>query len=163
MTTKKDRFRMAYEYLEYKHIISRQEDLANMMKSTQSNVSGALSGSERILTDRFLRRFHACFPQLFSLEWLLNGNGEMLQERQESPPPPLPPQTSEERIIEVYNNVINDYERRIKELDTIIFETKQLRDDLRDAITRLSTRSTVNKTYNLAVESFPTAAEPQEK
>ena len=87
----------------------------------------------------------------------------MLQEKQESPPPPSPPQTSEERIIEVYNNVINDYERRIKELDTIIFETKQLRDDLREAITRISIRSTINQTYNMAVESIPTAAEPAEK
>lgn len=49
------------------------------MKASRSNISSALAGRETVLTDKFLQRFAASYPSVFNLEWLLTGEGDMLQ------------------------------------------------------------------------------------
>lgn len=75
---KKERFNKAYKYLEYIGIVKKQEDIAEKMKASRSNVSSALSGNEKVLTERFIMRFAKAFD-IFSLEWLLTGDGNMLK------------------------------------------------------------------------------------
>lgn len=69
----------AINYLKYKGVIKTQKDVAEKMKATPSNVSGALSGNEKILTSRFLKRFNDAFGNVFNPSWLLFGEGEMLK------------------------------------------------------------------------------------
>ena len=73
---KKDRFNKAYNFLKYEGIIKKQEDVARAMGATQSNVSGALNGREKVLTDNFLIRFAYAFKQI-SVDWLLKEQGPM--------------------------------------------------------------------------------------
>ena len=75
---KKERLNQAYNYLKYKGIIRSQSDLAVKMNASQPNISAALSGVPRVLTSRFLRRFNEAAENIFSLDWLLTGEGEML-------------------------------------------------------------------------------------
>ena len=75
---KKERLNQAYNYLKYKGIIRSQSDLAEKMNASQPNISAALSGVPRVLTSRFLRRFNEAVENIFSLDWLLTGEGEML-------------------------------------------------------------------------------------
>ena len=75
---KKERLNQAYNYLKYKGIIRSQSDLAEKMNASQPNISAALSGVPRVLTSRFLRRFNEAAENIFSLDWLLTGEGEML-------------------------------------------------------------------------------------
>ena len=159
--TKKERFNAAYDYLMFKHAITRQEDLAKMMGSTQSNISGALRGVNRILTDKFLRRFHACFENIFSLEWLLDEKGEMLiKQHPTSEQMPKPKSaTAESRIIELYSSVISTYEERIRELTAALAETRQLREDLNRAIAALN--SLHGTPYPEVQAPMFLAAEPQ--
>ena len=49
--------------------------VADKMCVNKSNFSKALSGSP---SDNFLRRFNAAFGGIFSDEWLVSGEGEML-------------------------------------------------------------------------------------
>ena len=74
---RQDRLNKAYLFLKMEKIVSKQEDVAKAMKSTQSNVSGALQGREGVLTDNFLKRFCEAFKQI-SLSWLLYEDGPML-------------------------------------------------------------------------------------
>ena len=74
---RQDRLNKAYLFLKMEKIVSKQEDVAKAMKSTQSNVSGALQGREGVLTDNFLKRFCEAFKQI-SLSWLLYEEGQML-------------------------------------------------------------------------------------
>lgn len=76
---KKDRFNQAFAHLKSIGLIHTQKDLADKMKSTQANVSSALKGKEKVLTDNFLVRLNEAFDNIFSREWLLNGEGEMLK------------------------------------------------------------------------------------
>ena len=48
------------------------------MGASAPNVSSAFNGDSRVLTDRFLFRFNAAYDNIFSLDWLLTGEGEML-------------------------------------------------------------------------------------
>lgn len=75
---RKDRLQKAYNYLRNKGVIHTQEEVANRMQSTASNMSKAMKGAENVLTDNFLRRFNDAFGNIFSLQWLILGEGEML-------------------------------------------------------------------------------------
>lgn len=80
---KYERLLQAYNYLRYKGIAHTQQDVATKMGTTQQNMSAALKGVPKVLTSRFLRRFNNAFDNIFSLDWLLTGQGEMLVEAQE--------------------------------------------------------------------------------
>ncbi len=75
---KKERFVKAYNYLKYQGVISKQEDVARAMGATRANVSLALNGNPAVLTDNFLMRFSKAYPGVFSVDWLITGDGEML-------------------------------------------------------------------------------------
>lgn len=74
---KQERLKKAYNFLKYEGVIKKQEDVAQAMKATQSNVSGALNGREGVLTDSFLTRFAEAFKQISTM-WLLYEEGPML-------------------------------------------------------------------------------------
>jgi hypothetical protein len=78
MENKKDRFNRACEYLKYKREIANQQDIADKMGASRSNVSSASNGKTTVLTDRFLERFNEAFGNMFNIDWLKNGHGEML-------------------------------------------------------------------------------------
>ena len=79
MEEKKDRLNQAYQYLRGQGIIHTQQDLADKMNATAPNISSALKGVEKVLTDKFLHRFNSAFDNIFSTTWLLYGEGEMLK------------------------------------------------------------------------------------
>lgn len=76
---KNERLREAIEYLRTKGKVHTQKEVAAIMGATAPHVSGALAGDERLLTDKFLKRFNAAFDGIFNIKWLLTGDGEMLQ------------------------------------------------------------------------------------
>lgn len=51
--------------------------VANFIGYPQSNLSSALKGNERYLTEGIVKRFCDSFPEL-SFDWLMHGKGEML-------------------------------------------------------------------------------------
>lgn len=76
------RIKNAVLYLISKEIISEkssQKDIAQKMGAKNStNTNYALNGDKRYLTDSFLKRFNNAFGEIFSIDWLLSGDGEML-------------------------------------------------------------------------------------
>lgn len=72
-----ERLNEAYNYLRFKGIISTQKDVAIAMNSTQPNISSALRGEEKVLTDNFLQRFSNAYEDI-SYHWLLTGEGSMI-------------------------------------------------------------------------------------
>lgn len=72
------RMASAYEYLRSVGKAHKQQDIAEKIGTDKANVSRAMKGDEKYLTDRFLCRFNAAFDGIFNEEWLLAGEGEML-------------------------------------------------------------------------------------
>ena len=71
------RFATAYEYLKSIGRAHKQQDIAERMSTDKANVSRAMNGDARYLTNRFLSRFNRAYGNIFNLEWLLNGVGDM--------------------------------------------------------------------------------------
>lgn len=80
MEERASRLQSAYGELVKRKLASTKKDIAEKMGASAPNVSSAFNGDPRVLTDRFLSRFNAAYGNLFSLEWLLTGKGEMLKE-----------------------------------------------------------------------------------
>lgn len=75
---KKDRLKDAYRYLRDRGVVHTQQDVANLMKKTKTNVSSAFNGNEKYLTDKFLMDFNKAFGRVFSDDWLISGDGLMV-------------------------------------------------------------------------------------
>lgn len=75
---KSDNIKTAFEFLRSVGLIHTQKDLSLRMKASEGNISKALKGDPKILTDKFIKRFNNAFDDIFNLNWLLDGEGEML-------------------------------------------------------------------------------------
>lgn len=84
---KKERFNDAFNYLKENGLAHTQKDVAETMGSTSPNVSSALKGIESVLTDNFLRRFDEAYKNIFNIDWLLSGDGDMLAPLSSAPAP----------------------------------------------------------------------------
>ena len=71
----------AFEYLTSKGYISTQKELARKMQATPQNVSRALSGDEKVVTEKFMTRLNLAMDGMFRIPWLLNGEGQMLADK----------------------------------------------------------------------------------
>lgn len=59
---------------------STQKDVARIMGYNNStNVNYAFKGNVRYLTEGFLKRFNKAFDEIFTEEWLIEGEGKMLK------------------------------------------------------------------------------------
>lgn len=126
---KKERFIKAFNYIRSEGLIKTQTDLADKMGASRANVSTALKGDERVLTNNFLMRFSRTFPDTFHLEWLLTGEGSMLirdmKDEPEEQPYNEPVNTIDQgsvinAMISSYNEHIEDLKKTIKQLNSQI-------------------------------------------
>ena len=85
------RFMTAFNFLRQEGIITSQKDLVEKMDSSKATVSSALNGREGYLTDSFLYKFNSAMGNMFSLRWLLEGEGPMLADGTEEVTPNLVP------------------------------------------------------------------------
>lgn len=75
---KRERFGIAFKYLRNNGLAHTQRDLAKKTGKCPSSISKAFKGDEKILTIGFLKDFNKAYGNMFSLEWLLYGEGNML-------------------------------------------------------------------------------------
>jgi transcriptional regulator with XRE-family HTH domain len=142
------RINEAYELLKWRHIIEKQEDLASIMGTSRPNVSAALAGKPAFLTINFIKRFYRSFPNIFNLEWLLKGEGEMLQEsKNDIEPQPIDHSSLVNALIAAKDETIATLRQQLTILQ------QQLED--KDAIIRL-----LRSHYDTRNGSLPAAAEP---
>lgn len=76
-TDRAKRLNEAFNYLRYSGLVATQKDVSDALGSSPSNISKALKGDERVLTDNFIVRFSEAFSEISS-HWLLTGEGDML-------------------------------------------------------------------------------------
>lgn len=71
------RLNKSIEYLMDKGAIHKQQDIADRLAMEKGNLSRALKGNPRYLTEGFLRRFATAYADHISADWLIDGTGEM--------------------------------------------------------------------------------------
>ena len=83
---KQERLQEVYRYLVFSHNVEKQKDLAKALNRNENNISRALKGDPKCLTDRFFKAIAARYP-FISLGWLLTGEGNMLNKDETQPTP----------------------------------------------------------------------------
>ena len=115
---KLERLRKAYEYLRFKGIIHTQKDVADKMQATAPNVSSALKGDSKFLTDSFLRRFNEAFGELFNYQWLILGEDNMLKDGNEEEETPVQSETS--RFLSLLEKKDEQIDRLLDQHDRLV-------------------------------------------
>ena len=75
---KKNRFQIVYDFLRSQGLIHTQKDLAIKLEPSPPNISRAFNGDEDYLTDNLFIRLNETFNNIFNLNWLLTGEGNMM-------------------------------------------------------------------------------------
>lgn len=69
------------EFIMSRGLAHKQQDIAAEMRATPGNVSRALNGDPKALTDNFIRRLNEAYGNIFNIEWTKTGEGNMLDDR----------------------------------------------------------------------------------
>lgn len=169
---RQERLHEVVNYLIYKRQIVNQKDLARQMGRSENNVSKAMHGEVRSLTDSFCNVLVKTFPEI-SLAWMLTGEGTMLVAGKPSaelkapapaqPIQPIQPEASTEQLgkleelsaqLEVLRR---DVQNSLKETNLAL---QQTRADLLAAIMRLQQpqdRSSNNRDFFDMASEQPSA------
>lgn len=74
------RLQIIYEHLRSIGRIHTQKDFAEALGTRAESVNAALNGRERYLTDNLFKKIALEYGDIFSRDWLENGEGDMLIE-----------------------------------------------------------------------------------
>ena len=122
MTNRKERLTEVYDHLREHHGIHTQIDFAVALGYSRPVISSALNGNELALTDKLFQKVCEVYPE-FNLEYLLTGEGSLLQDA----PTDAPDVSSSNEM----GNVLELYARMIRGVDDL---RVQLKDALSDAV-----------------------------
>lgn len=78
MEDRSKRLNEVFRYLRYKGKVSTQKSFAESIGADKSNMSSALKGMEKYLTDGLLKRVVDVYPEINRI-WLMTGCGSMLE------------------------------------------------------------------------------------
>jgi hypothetical protein len=83
MLDRAKRLTEVYEHLHNHCGVHTKGDFADMVKYNRAYISSALNGNEKYLTDKLFSTICDCFPGMFNLKYLLNGEGKLLADHEE--------------------------------------------------------------------------------
>ena len=140
-----------YNYLVFTHAIENQRAFANALERNEKNISRAIHGDPKFLTDRLLKAIAARYP-FISLGWLLTGEGSMLNqddtEAQPAKAPAPPPSSASPSLAQAledrYATLCLDLEAELKQIRTIRADLETSRTDMEK-----SSRSMTNATTSI--------------
>ena len=143
MTNRKERLTEVYDHLREHHGIHTQTDFANALGYSRPVISSALNGNELALTDKLFQKVCEVYPE-FNLEYLLTGEGSLLQDAP-TDTPDVSQSNEMGNVLELYARMIrgvDDLRVQLKDALSDAIEVKgelqQARDDFRDATYRLN-------------------------
>ena len=79
MLDRQKRLNEVYDYLHNNLGVHTKGDFADNIKYARAYISSALNGNERYLTDSLFTNICEAYPDTFNLNYLLNGEGELLK------------------------------------------------------------------------------------
>ena len=145
---KQERLQEVYRYLVFSHNVEKQKDLAKALNRNENNISRALKGDPKCLTDRFFKAIAARYP-FISLGWLLTGEGNMLNKDETQPTPAATSQPEKapsltSQLEDRYATLCLDLEAELKQIRTIRADLESSRTDMEK-----SSRSMTNATTSI--------------
>lgn len=160
---RQERLEAVYQYLRNTGRVHTQKEFAEKVGYTETSISKAFNGIKSSLTDNLFKAIARTYRPVFSLEWLLTGEGDMLNEVAEAKAPnPYnidsdPEQSGADLLIDMFKSarsekekakeIFNSAEKARKESEAIKDENQKLRSEI------LSIRNEMRAARNSMLEA----------
>ena len=122
---RKERLQKVYDYLLYTGRVHRKKDLATAIGKKATTLSKAFSGDKKALTDMLFKQIAAKYKPIFSLEWLLTGDGSMLTSDDTQQKRSLASKSDDENIDAIMQMYKNATEEKAKAAELFKAATKE--------------------------------------
>ena len=122
---RKERLQKVYDYLLYTGRVHRKKDLATAIGKKATTLSKAFSGDKKALTDMLFKQIAAKYKPIFSLEWLLTGDGSMLTSDDTQQKRSLASNSDDENIDAIMQMYKNATEEKAKAAELFKAATKE--------------------------------------
>lgn len=122
---RKERLQKVYDYLLYTGRVHRKKDLATAIGKKATTLSKAFSGDKKALTDMLFKQIAAKYKPIFSLEWLLTGDGSMLTSDDTQQKRSLASNSDDENIDAIMQMYKNATEEKAKATELFKAATKE--------------------------------------
>lgn len=106
----KEIIKKAFEHLRSIGEAHIQQDVADRLGTNKTNISRAFNGDEKYLTKSFLQRFNEAYNNMFNYNWLLTGEGEMLNNSSKIELRPTPAEENEGEFYTTNSNGAKFYD-----------------------------------------------------
>lgn len=152
MKERQKRLIEVYEYLRKHYNVHTKTGFAEAVKYGRTSMSSAMNGNDLYLTDGLFRSICLAYPNVFNLDYLLTGEGSLLQTNKEAvigryPAPPgmvsedVPSESLPlwaDTLIRIMSKQIAENEALHSELRRSINEVSELKTQLSHLIQSLS-------------------------
>lgn len=148
------RLNEVYEHLHNFKGVHTKSGFADSIGYARTYISSAINGKENYLTDKLFRNICDAYPDTFNLQYLLTGEGELLQQKESVPET----DTHADNMLELYARMIRGVDDLRLELKKELEALQEAREDFRLATARLThalaqLRDTSHSAGLLAAES----------
>lgn len=138
MKERQKRLIEVYEYLRKHYNIHTKTGFAEAVKYGRTSMSSAMNGNDLYLTDGLFRSICLAYPNVFNLNYLLTGEGSLLQSNKEAvlgrypAPPGMVSEDVPSESLPLWADTL------IRIMSKQIAENESLHSELRDSINELS-------------------------
>lgn len=118
MVGKQKRLNEVYDHLRKFFDVHTKIDFAEAIHYSRVYVTNAMNGDEKNLTDKLFKNICEAYPGVFNLDYLLNGEGELLANGQQmnDDVAAVSPSDYREKYIESLEKQIKDKDQQIADL-----------------------------------------------
>jgi hypothetical protein len=89
MLERQSRLNEVYNYLHDHFNVHTKGEFADLIGYARAYVSSALNGNEKYLTDKLFRSICESYPDIFDINYLLTGEGELLKKKEQKEQQPI--------------------------------------------------------------------------
>ena len=169
MLERQKRLNEVYEHLHNHFGVHTKGDFAEAVQYARAYISSAMNGNEKYLTDKLFTNICEAYKGVFNLNYLLNGEGELLtpeedvksSEIEKATKPSSDDSAAMNNILEMYARMIRGVDDLRVELNTNLAEVKALKEDLHQAVYDFRD-ATYRLTQALKEISGPTSIRPMD-
>ena len=142
MKERQKRLIEVYEYLRKHYNVHTKTGFAEAVKYGRTSMSSAMNGNDLYLTDGLFRSICLAYPNVFNLNYLLTGEGSLLQSNKEAvlgrypAPPGMVSEDAPSESLPLWADTL------IRIMSKQISENEALHSELRDSINELSKLTT---------------------
>lgn len=163
MNERQKRLIEVYDHLRRYYGIHTKTGFAESLRYGRTSLSAAMNGDESYLTDNLFKNICEAYPDVFNLEYLLNGTGSLLTIREEVTNEEIEKKINPPQPTSYADKLIASLEKQIKDKDEQLADKERIIKLLEQKIEMLEAMQHIDA-GDLLRSPFPIGvAEPKEQ